>query len=402
MNKQFLGYERPDGSVGIRNYVLILPVQRQVNIVAQKIAEIIPGTKTFIYTGEVGRPGEDRRTIYRTLAGLGLNPNAGSVLVVGSSRDAGYEELKAEKIIDRISASGKRVEVLMLAEEDGFYNALGKGIKLAREMVWEISQTLRSPFDFKHLKIGVKCGMSDSTSAICGNPAVGRLFDALITAGGSAIFSETTEVIGAEHILSKRAKNEVVKQKLLEAVINIEEKAKNTGEDIRATNPIPENIAGGLTTLEEKSLGAIVKSGTSPIEDVIQYAERITNPGLYFMDAWMSSLSLPTGYAASGAQLFLYQMGGQGIPGREFPAPAVSSGVVIPIMYLTGNSNTFVRAEDTIDFNSGTVLEDLESMDDVSERLINWVLKVASGAKTKAETINFDDPIELYLHGPVL
>ena len=100
MNKQFLGYERPDGSVGIRNYVLILPVQRQVNIVAQKIAEIIPGTKTFIYPGEVGRPGEDRRTIYRTLAGLGLNPNAGSVLVIGSRRDAGYEELKAEKIID--------------------------------------------------------------------------------------------------------------------------------------------------------------------------------------------------------------------------------------------------------------------------------------------------------------
>ena len=402
MNKQFLGYQRPDGSVGIRNYVLILPVQRQVNIVAQKIAEIIPDTKAFIFAGEMGRPRDDRLTIYRTLVGLGLNPNAGSVLVVGSRREAGYEELKAEKIIEKISASGKRVEVLMLAEEDGFYCALGKGIKLAREMVWEISQALRSPFDFKHLKIGVKCGMSDSTSAICGNPAVGNLFDALITAGGSAIFSETTEVIGAEHILAKRAKNEAVKQKLLEAVKNTEEKAISTGEDIRATNPIPENIAGGLTTLEEKSLGAIVKSGTSPIEDVIQYAERITDPGLYFMDAWMSSLSLPTGYAASGAQLFLYQMGGQGIPGREFPAPAVSSGVVIPIMYLTGNSNTYERAKDTIDFNSGTVLEDLESMDEVDKRLLNWVLKVASGAKTRAETINYDDPIELYLQGPVL
>jgi altronate dehydratase large subunit len=402
MNKQFLGYQRPDGSVGIRNYVLILPVQRQVHIVAQKIAEIIPDTKAFIFAGEMGRPRQDRLTIYRTLVGLGLNPNAGSVLVIGSRREAGYEELKAEKIIEKISASGKRVEVLMLDEEDGFYSALGKGIKLARDMVWEISQALRSPFDFKHLKIGVKCGMSDSTSAICGNPAVGNLFDALIKAGGSAIFSETTEVIGAEHILAKRAKNEAVKQKLLEAVKNTEEKAISTGEDIRATNPIPENIAGGLTTLEEKSLGAIVKSGTSPIEDVIQYAERITDPGLYFMDAWMSSLSLPTGYAAAGAQLFLYQMGGQGIPGREFPAPAVSSGVVIPIMYLTGNSNTYARAKDTIDFNSGTVLEDLESMAEVDKRLLNWVLKVASGAKTKAETINYDDPIELYLQGPVL
>ena len=402
MNNQFLGYERPDGSVGIRNYVLVLPVQRQVHIVAKKISEIVPGTKAFIFAGEMGRPGEDRLTIYRTLVGLGLNPNAGSVLIIGSRKDAGYEELKAEKIIDKVSASGKRIEVLMLEEEGGFYNAIGKGIKLARDMVWEISQTLRSPFDLKHLKIGVKCGMSDSTSAICGNPAVGRLFDTLIAAGGSAIFSETTEVIGAEHILVKRAKNETVKQKLLQAVNDTEEKAKNTGEDIRATNPIPENIAGGLTTLEEKSLGAIVKSGTSTIEDVIQYAEHIANPGLYFMDAWVSSLSLPTGYAACGAQLFLYQMGGQGIPGREFPAPAVSSGVVIPIMYLTGNSNTYKRAEDIIDFNSGTVLDDLESMDEVSERLLNWIIKVASGTKTKAETINYEDPIELYLHGPVL
>jgi len=402
MNKQFLGYKRLDGSVGIRNYVLILPVQRQVNMVAQKIAEIIPDTKAFIFAGELGRPRKDRLVIYRTLVGLGLNPNAGSVLIIGSHREAGYDELKAEMIIQEISASGKRVEVLMLAEEGGFYNALAKGIKLARDMVWETSQVLRSPCDFKHLKIGVKCGMSDSTSAICGNPAVGKLFDALITAGGSAIFSETTEVIGAEHILAKRAKNEAVKQKLLEAVKNTEEKAKNTGEDIRATNPIPENIAGGLTTLEEKSLGAIVKSGTFPIEDVIQYAERITNPGLYFMDAWMSSLSLPTGYAASGAQLFLYQMGGQGIPGNEFPAPAVSSGVVIPIMYLTGNRNTYKRAKDIIDFNSSTVLEDLETLDEVGERLLNWILKVGSGAKTKAETINYEDPIELYLQGPVL
>ena len=188
----------------------------------------------------------------------------------------------------------------------------------------------------------------------------------------------------------------------MEAVENTEQKAKDTGEDIRETNPIPENIAGGLTTLEEKSLGAIVKSGTSPIEDVIPYAEHITRPGLYFMDAWMSSLSLPTGYAACGAQLFMYQMGGQGIPGVEFPAPAVSSGIVIPIMYLTGNSRTFKRANDIIDFNSGTVLDDLETLDEAANRLRKWVLKVASGAKTRAETINYEDPIELYLQGPVL
>jgi altronate dehydratase large subunit len=371
-------------------------------MVAQKISEIVPDTKAFICSGELGKPREDRLVLYRTLVGLGSNPNTASVLIVGSRRTAGYDELKAENIIRKISSSGKRVEVLMVAEEGGLYSALGKGIRLAREMVWDASQTFRSPFDFKYLSLGVKCGMSDSTSAVCGNPTVGKVFDALVKAGGRAVFSETTEIIGAEHILEKRAKNEAVKIKLLEAVKKTEEKAKSTGEDIRATNPIPENIEGGLTTLEEKSLGAIIKTGTMPIEDVIQYAEQITNPGLYFMDAWMSSLSLPSGYAASGVHLFLYQMGGQGIPGKEFPVPAVSSGIVTPIMYLTGNSQTYERAKDSIDFSCGSILEDSETLDEAGERLLNWILKVASGVKTKAETIKYDDPIELYLQGPSL
>jgi len=402
MNREFLGYPRPDGTVGIRNYVLVLPVQRQVNPLAQKIHEIVPGTRVFICSGELGRPRNDRLTLYRTLVGLGLNPNAASVLVVGTRKEAGYDELKAERIIQELSASGKRIEVLMLAEADGFYNSLGKGIRMARDMVWEASQVMREPAGLQYLNLGVKCGMSDSTSAICGNPTVGKVFDRITQAGGKAVFSETTEVIGAEHVLVKRAKNDAVAQKLLKAVEETEERAKQTGEDIRATNPIPENIAGGLSTLEEKSLGAIVKAGTSPIQDVLKYAERMPHAGLYFMDAWMSSLSLPTGYAASGAQLFLYQMGGQGIPGREFPAPAVSSGVVIPIMYLTGNSNTYDRAKDIIDFSSGAVLEDRETLDEAADRLMDWILKVASGAKTKAETLRFEDPIELYLQGPSL
>ncbi len=402
MNEQFLGYPRPDGSVGIRNHVLVLPAQRQVNPLAKMIHDAVPGTRVFITSGELGRPKYDRLVLYRTLVGLGLNPNTASVLIIGTRRNAGYDELKAERIIQAISASGKRVEVLMLSEAEGFYNSLGAGIRMARDMVWEASQLMREPADLKQLNLGVKCGMSDSTSAICGNPTVGKVFDRLVKAGGKAVFSETTEVIGAEQVLVRRAKNDTVAKKLLQAVEDTEEKAKQTGEDIRATNPIPENIAGGLSTLEEKSLGAIVKAGTSPIEDVIQYAEQLPHPGLFFMDAWMSSLSLPTGYAASGAQLFLYQMGGQGIPGREFPAPAVSSGVVIPIMYLTGNSNTFERGKDIFDFCSGAVMEDRETLDEAADRLLDWILKVASGAKTRAETLRFEDPIELYFQGPSL
>jgi altronate dehydratase large subunit len=402
MKHTFLGYPRESGAVGIRNYVLIIPAQRQLNMVAQKIADIVPDTKAFISLGELGRPKGDRLVLQRTMVGLGLNPNTASVLIIGSSRGAGYEELKVEKISKEIAASGKRVEVLFLTEEGGLYSLLGKGIKVARDMVLEASRSIREPFGLEHLTLGVKCGMSDSTSGICGNPTVGRVFDTLIQSGGRALFSETTEVIGAEHVLIRRAKNDAVAQKILDAVAETEQKAKDVGEDIRETNPIPENIAGGLTTIEEKSLGAIVKAGTSTIEDVIAYAERIEKPGLYFMDAWMSSLSLPTGYAASGAHLFLYQMGGAGVPGREFPLPAVSSGIVTPIMYLTGNHETFERAEDNIDFNSGTILQDLETPEEVADRLLKMILMIASGAKTKAETFNHQDPVELYFQGPSL
>ncbi|MBW2637971.1 MAG: UxaA family hydrolase [Deltaproteobacteria bacterium] len=402
MKNQFLGYQRENGAVGIRNYVLIIPAQRQLNMVAQKISDMVPDTKAFVSLGELGRPKEDRLVLQRAMVGLGLNPNTVSVLIIGSAKRAGYEELKVEKISGEISKSGKRVEVLLLTEEGGMYNLLGKGIKVARDMVLEASRAVREPFGLEHLTLGVKCGMSDSTSGICGNPTVGRIFDELVQAGGRAVFSETTEVIGAEHVLIRRAKNETVVQKILKAVEETEKKAKSVGEDIRETNPIPENIAGGLTTLEEKSLGAIVKAGTSTIEDVIAYAERIEKPGLYFMDAWMSSLSLPTGYAASGVHLFLYQMGGAGVPGMDFPLPAVSSGIVTPIMYLTGNYNTYERARDNIDFNSGTILQDMETPQEASARLLDMILQIASGAKTKAETFNHQDPVELYFQGPNL
>ena len=135
MNGQFLGYSRPDGRVGIRNYVLVLPVQRQVNMLAHMIHDAVPDTRVFICSGELGRPHHDRLVLYRSLVGMGLNPNAASVLVVGNRRDAGYDELKAERIIRELEASGKRVEVLMLTESEGFYNSLGKGIRMARDMV---------------------------------------------------------------------------------------------------------------------------------------------------------------------------------------------------------------------------------------------------------------------------
>ncbi len=398
--KGFLGYHRPDGQVGVRNHVLILPVSRSANILAEKISKNVHGTKALITLGEGGRTGYDRKTMRRVLSGLALNANTASVLLLGTALNAGYPELKCVDLFEEIESSGKQVELLLTADDGGFYKTLGKGILLAREMVWDASRLRREPAEMGKIKLAVKCGLSDASSGMAGNPAVGRIFDMLIESGSFCFFSETTEIIGAEHILAERCKNENVRKKLFAAVKKTEEDALSTGEDIRKTNPIPENIAGGLSTLEEKSLGAIVKSGTKTIEDVIEYAQRPERGGLYFKDAWMSSYSLPLGYAASGATLFIYQVGGGGVAGKYPPPMATSTGVVTPILYATANRDSLERSPDTFDVSSVPLLEGSEELPETSERMLDTLLDIASGTLSRSETLNYEDPVEVLFRGP--
>ena len=400
LDYKFLGYERENGSVGIRNYVLIMPLQRDLNLLAKKISEHVNGTKPFISLGESGRTKTDREIIYRTMVGLGSNPNVASVMLLTKNKETGYPELKLDRIKSEIDKSKKRIEVLLVEEEGGYYNSLGKGIELAREMVVEASSCRRKEVDLSKLNLSVKCGFSDNTSGLSGNPIVGNVFDKIVEQGGKSFFSETTEVIGAEHLLVERCKDKEVADKLIKAVKATEEKALSTGEDIRTINPIPQNIEGGISTLEEKSLGAIVKSGSSTIQDVLEYGERPEEPGLYFVDGWMSSATLPVGYAASGSQLMIFQMGGQGLTGDKPSMSAYNSGIVIPVMYVTGNHSTYQRLSDNMDFNASTVYTDNLSIDEVGDQLLQKVLDICSGTKTKVESINYEDPIELDLQGP--
>ncbi len=395
----FLGYKRPDGKAGIRNHVLILPVHRMVNSVAMQVEKMVRGTKISITTGEVGRSSKDRETIARTLLGLALNGNVAGVLVVGDNRYS-CKELNHEEMAEIINSTGKPVELLDITESGGYYNAITSGARKAHKLVLEASYYRREPCELKDLTLGVKCGTSDPTSGVAGNPVVGKAFDLLVKAGGTAFFSETTEIIGAEDKLAKRCVNEKVQEKLLAAVSQIEAKAKATGEDIRNINPIPENIKAGITTLEEKSLGAITKSGSMPIRDVLKYGERPPGKGLYFIDGWMSSLSLPLGMAAAGANLFMYQLGGQGMPDLAPPMPAYSAGLITPMMYLTGNPRTCLKAEEFVDFCSGDIMEGKSSIEEMAEKLMESILKLASGTWTKTEIINLQDPVEFYLQDP--
>lgn len=396
-----LGYARPDGKVGIRNAVLVLAIARGPHLVAAKICEIIRGTAYFVSGDEDGRDTDDRQTIARVHAGLGANPNVGAVIIVCNSRNTGYPELRADVLAAEIRKTGKPVEILDLETCGGLYGALGQGVRMARRLVYEVSKQQRTPCDFGKLTIGVKCGLSDATSGLAGNPVVGYMIDHLIDAHGTAFFSETTEVIGAEHILAQRCRDEGVRKAFLDAVERTEESAKATGEDIRNINPIPANIEAGITTLEEKSLGAMAKSGHRTIQGVLKYAERPVSPGLYFVDSWMSSTSLFLGYAAAGANLIIFQLGG-GAMAVDAALPSTSTGIVTPIFYATGNPRTFRDLPDEVDFDSGSVIEKGEPLSDAGERLITAVAGVASGALTKPETLLYQDPVDVFLKGPQL
>ncbi|HWU37579.1 MAG TPA: UxaA family hydrolase, partial [Candidatus Acidoferrum sp.] len=352
----FLGYVRPDGAVGTRNYVLVIPQ----GIISKSICDFVAGTKTILTVDHgSGRTAGDRETIARILIGLGCNPNAASVIVHAASPGVGYPELAAERLAEEIGKSGKRVEVLDPGKDGGTFGAIVKGIQLARELVHEASKLRRREVGDEHLCLGVKCGYSDTTSGIAGNPAVGYLYDKIVAAGGTALFGETTEIIGAEHVLARRAATPEVAQAVLNAVLAQETKAKATGLDIRSVNPVPSNIKGGISSLEEKSLGAIHKAGTAPVEGVLRYAERPVRKGLYFVDNWMGHLSIFAGYVAAGANLVLFQLGGGGVAGRTLLEGSPS--VVAPFLWCTANPKTYAAATDSIDFYSGTVIEGSET-----------------------------------------
>jgi altronate dehydratase large subunit len=391
----FWGFVRPDGTVGTRNYVLVIPQ----GILAKAICDFVPGTKGILTVDHgSGRTASDREQIARLLIGLGRNPNVASVILHAASPGAGYPELQVERLAEEIAQSGKRVEVLDPAKEGGTYGAITRGIQLARMLVYEASAQRRALVGDDHLCIGVKCGYSDTTSGIAGNPAVGYLYDRIVGAGGTAMFGETTEIIGAEHVLARRAVNRQVAQAILDAAAAREVRAKSTGLDIRTVNPVPSNIKGGLSSLEEKSLGAIYKAGTTPIQGVLKYAERPPGKGLYFVDNWMGHLSIFAGYVAAGANTVLFQLGGGGVAGRTLLEGSPS--IVAPFLWATANPKTYAAARDSIDYYSGTVIEGTETPEEAGERLYRIVTDIASGTLARSETLNYTEPIDMYLEEP--
>ena len=391
----FWGYPRPDGTVGIRNHVLILPG----TLVSTKICEFVNGVSTFLSADVgTGRTKRDRETISRTLVGMGKNPNVAGVILHDIRPGSTYPELAAESLAAQISQSKKPVEVISRKGTPDSFRVIERGIRVAREMVCQASRIRRERVEDQYLSIAIKCGRSDAISGIAGNPVMGHLADAVVQAGGTVLFGEPTEMIGAAHLLAKRAVSEEVGRKIIQAARAMEERSIKSGENIRAINPAPANLAGGITTLEEKALGAIAKSGTAKIQAVLRYGERPLGRGLFFVNDWWPQQSIFLGYAAAGAVLNIFQLGGGGYLEDTLLSPSPDG--VTPLLWATSNPSTFQAAGESIDFYSGTILGGQETIQGAGERLWAMVKEIASGSWTKTETIKYQDPVQVYLQDP--
>ena len=369
--EKFLGYKRPDGKVGVRNHVVILPSVACSNEVCNAIARKVKGTISIPHQHGCAQLAFDAEQTARTLIGVGKNPNVAAVLVIG----LGCEVVNSSMVASKISESGKPVKNLVIQEIGGSPKTIKEGIRIAKDMVSFASRLRREKSKPNSLILGVECGGSDACSGLSANPALGVTSDLMIKEGGTIILSETTESIGAEHILAKRAVNKKVKRKILEIVRRTEMRALNLGLDIGKANPAPGNYEGGITTLEEKSLGCVMKGGTSKVMEVLEYSELPTQKGLVLMDTPGHDAESMTGLIAGGTQIIAFTTG----RGNPLGSP------IAPVIKIASNSYLYSKMKDNMDINAGEIVTGNKTIQEIGEKIFREVFRVANGKLTKSE-----------------
>ncbi len=397
---KFKGYPRPDGSVGIRNYLGIIPTVNCCNEMVVRIASKIENAIPLPHIGRCVFLGKDQERLFNVLSNIGKNPNLGAVLVVGT----GCEPHSAEELAREISLSKKPVETITLKDFYDYDLVIEKGRNLAKKLIKKITSQTKAFFPLSYITLAIKCGGSDTTSGIASNIIAGMIADRIIEDGGKVLFTETPELIGAEHILSQRAINNEVSQKLLEVVQRQERRMLQMGVDIRRCEPTPGNIQGGLTTIEEKSLGAIAKSGTSKLIDVLESSEKPDKPGLYFIDGPSHTAEIFSNVLAAGAQILLFSIGG-GVPACLPIGPAHSGQFpIMPIVRMTGNPYQNKSVLDNMDVDVSAIISQGESYQKSFERTIQLFRRVLSEEQlTKAEKrTKYFEPLNIYFEGPLI
>lgn len=389
VRRTFDGFHRSDGKVGTRNYLGVLTSVNCSGSVARFIAETamregllkdfpnIDGIAPIVHGTGCGMAGDDEGydTLFRTLSGYARHPNFAGILLVG----LGCEIMQVNDLVgkDRLRSDGA-FRYMTIQQSGGTVKTVERGITMLRELAEEAEAARRAPAGLEHLTIGLQCGGSDGYSGITANPALGMASDSIVASGGTTILAETPEIYGAEHLLTARATTPDVANALMERVHWWESYTAMHGGRMD-NNPSPGNKRGGLTTILEKSLGAVAKGGTAPLQGVYKYAEPVTTPGFVFMDSPGYDPCSVTGQIASGANLVAFTTG----------RGSVSGYVPTPCIKLATNSEMYARMENDMDINCGDVLSDGVSLAEKGDEILEQFIAVASGKRTKSECQGF-------------
>ncbi len=367
------GYRRPDGRVGFRNLVVLLPSCMCSVRAAELAGESAPGAVVVSHPHGCSQTESDAAFTMRQLIGCATNPNVAAVVVVG----LGCEQAASEELADGVAAAGRAAERVVIQDEGGVKRAAAKAARLARKHLARAEKTAREPVGFESLLAATECGGSDAFSGLTANPAVGAASDLILEAGGSVILSETTEMIGAEHVLAKRAAAPEIARQVKALVRGREREIRALGDSLMGGNPSPGNIAGGITTLEEKSLGCIYKAGRGAIQEVLEFGQRPSRRGLVIMDTPGNDVESLTGMAAGGAQICMFTTGRGSPVGCAF----------MPVLKIASNTPMFERLRAHMDVNAGVIAEGKASTRDVGRRLFHALVRALNGKPTKAERL---------------
>lgn len=369
---KILAYRRENGRVGVRNHVVILPVDDISNAACEGVANNVKGTIALPHSYGRLQFGEDLELFFRTMIGIGSNPNVAAAIVIGI--ESGW----TKRIVDGIAKTGKPVEGFAI-EGRGDIQTIADASYRAKEFVQWATELQRTECDFSELYISVKCGESDTTTGLASCPTVGNLLDKHCANKGTASFGETTELTGGEHIVAAKAASEAVRKQFMAAFEDYQKLvfAEKTN-DLSESQPTKGNIAGGLTTIEEKALGNIEKLGKkTKFVGCLKPAEAPSGPGLWFMDTSSAAAEAVTLWAASGAVIHLFPTGQGNVIGNP----------IEPVIKLSGNPNTVKTMREHIDLDVSAILQGEMTLDQAGDALIDMVIRTANGRLTAAEAL---------------
>lgn len=368
--QRLTGYRRPDGRTGIRNHVVIIPVDDLSNAVAEAVAKTIPGTLALPHPYGRLQFGADLDLTFDTLIGTGANPNVAAAIVIG------IEPSWTDRVVSGIAETGKPVEGFAI-ERHGDLRILEMASRRAAQMLQDASEITRVPIERGDILMSIKCGESDTTSGLGANPATSVTVDRHIAAGGTVIFGETTELTGGEHLIAARCASDEVRKKFQDFFDGYLAMVERSGANLLGSQPTQGNIRGGLSTIEEKALGNIEKTGTAPVVDALAPAQRPTRPGLNFMDTSCAAAEFITLTAAAGAVIHLFPTGQGNIVGHP----------VEPVIKLTANPVTVATMSEHIDLDVSGLLQMEYSLAAAGDRLDAVIDRTINGRLTCAEAL---------------